>query len=85
VTAILSGAGALAQRIGGRAGRSLEALDERIAAEAVPSRIPFELVAEIGSHVCVTVHRGELETNRGEGWVDRRVIDHIPGARHASE
>jgi hypothetical protein len=85
VTAILSGAGALAHHLGGRFGRALEALDERLTAEGVPSRVPFDVVAEIGSHVRVTVRREELETNRGEAWVRRTIIDHIPGAGHASE
>ncbi|MGZ4677883.1 MAG: hypothetical protein ACXVJ7_09140 [Acidimicrobiia bacterium] len=85
VTAILSGAGALARRLGGRAGRALEALDERLAAEQVPSRVPFELVADIDSHVTVTVRREALETDRGEAWVRRRVVDHIPGAHRAAE
>jgi hypothetical protein len=85
VTAILSGAGALAHHLGGRFGRALEALDARLATESIPSRVPFGAVADIGSHVRVTVRRGELETNRGEAWVRRRIIDHIPGAGHASE
>ena len=85
VTAILSGAGALAHHLGGRFGRALEALDERLADEGVPSRVPFDVVDDIGSHVRVTVPRERLETNRGEAWVRRRIINHIPGAGHAAE
>ena len=85
VTAILSGAGALSHHLGGRLGRGIEALDERLTAEGVPSRVPFAVVADIGSHVRVTVPREQLETNRGEAWVRRRIIDHIPGAGHAVE
>jgi hypothetical protein len=85
VTAILSGPGALARRIGGRPGRALENLDARIAAESVPSRVPFELVEDIGSHVTVAASRDDLESNRAEAWVRRRIIDHLPGARRAAE
>jgi hypothetical protein len=85
VTAILSGAGALARHIGGRPGRALEALDERLTRERMPSRVPFELVDDIGSHVTVTARREDLETNRGEAWVRDRVVDHLPGAHRAAE
>ncbi len=85
VTTILSGAGALSRRLEGRLGRWVESIDERLAKESVPSRIGFELVTKIASHVTVTVSREELETNRGERWAREHVIAHIPGAGHAPE
>jgi hypothetical protein len=85
VTAILSGAGALSRRLEGRLGRWVESIDERLAKEGVPSRIGFELVTKVASHVTVTVARDELETNRGEQWVCDHVIKHVPGAGHAPE
>jgi sporulation protein YlmC with PRC-barrel domain len=85
VTAILSGAGALARRLEGRLGRWLESLDARLSAERVPSRVPFEMVTEVGSHVRVNVTRDELETNRGEQWARDTIVGHIPGAGHAPE
>lgn len=85
VTAVLSGAGALAARIGGRFGRGIESLERRIAEERTPSRIPFGYIRSIGSAIEVRVPRDELETNRAEAWARRTIIDHIPGARHAPE
>ena len=85
VTAILSGAGALAGRLQGRLGAWLESLDSRLSAETTPSRIPFELVTDLGSHVTVGVGRDDLETNRGERWACETIVNHIPGAGHAPE
>jgi hypothetical protein len=85
VTAILSGAGALANRLEGRLGRWLESLDRRLSAESVPSRIPFELVTKVDSHVTVRVGRDDLETNRGERWARDTIVSKIPGAGHAPE
>lgn len=85
VTTILSGAGALAGRLQGRLGRWLESIDARLSAERVPSRVPFELVTDVGSHVTVAVGRDDLETNRGERWACKTIVSHIPGAGHAPE
>jgi hypothetical protein len=85
VTAILSGAGALAGRLQGRLGRWLESVDARLSSENTPSRIPFELVTKLDSHVTVGVGRDDLETNRGERWACDTIVRHIPGAGHAPE
>ena len=85
VVDLLSGAGALAARIGGRLGRFIASVDGRIAEERTPARIPMAVVSEIGSHVTVTSSRSELETDRGERWVRNHVIDHIPGSGHAAD
>jgi hypothetical protein len=60
-------------------------VDERLASDRVPSRIGFELVSKIASHVTVTASRDDLETNRGERWTRERIVEHIPGAGHAPE
>jgi hypothetical protein len=85
VIAILSGAGALARRLEGRLGSWLESVDRRLAENGQPSRVPFEMVEKIGSHVNLTTSRDDLETNRGEHWARVHVIEHIPGASHAPE
>jgi hypothetical protein len=85
VTAILSGAGALSRRLQGRFGRWIESVDERLASDHVPSRIGFELVSTIASHVTVTASHEDLETGRGERWTSERIVGHIPGAGHAPE
>jgi hypothetical protein len=85
VTAILSGAGALAAQIGGRLGRAIEATEGRLADSPVPSRIPFAYVRSVGSRVTTRVPRSALPTNRAESWVRTRIIEHIPGAGHAPE
>jgi sporulation protein YlmC with PRC-barrel domain len=85
VVAILSGAGALAGRLEGRLGRWVESIDARLSAEGAPSRVPFELVTQVGSHVTVRVGRDDLETNRGERWARDTIVSKIPGAGHAPE
>jgi hypothetical protein len=85
VTAILSGAGALAGRLQGRLGHWLESIDARLSAQRVPSRVPFDIVTEIGSHLRVKVHRDDLETDRGEQWARDTIVSRIPGAGHAPE
>jgi sporulation protein YlmC with PRC-barrel domain len=85
VTAMLSGAGALARRLEGRLGAFVESVTARLTEHDRPARIPFEMVDKVGSHVHVTTSRDDLETNRGEAWARRAVIDHIPGAGHAPE
>jgi hypothetical protein len=85
VTALLSGAAALAGRHGGRLGRWLGSLQRRLAEDDTPSRITMDLVLSIDSAVHLSRDRTELPTNRAEQWVRTRVIDHIPGAGHAPE
>ncbi len=81
VVAILSGAGALAGRLEGRLGRWLESVDHRLSNERTPSRIPFELVTDVGSHVTVRIGHADLETNRGERWGARDDRQPHPGSR----
>jgi hypothetical protein len=85
VTAILSGAGALARQIGGDAGDWLAAVERRLGRGDEPSRIPFALVRSIESAVEVGGSREDLETNRGERWARDVIVAKIPGSGHATE
>jgi hypothetical protein len=86
-TAILSGPGALAYRFGARRlGRWLRRVGAEVAAtEGDPTRIPFNLVTEVGSHVGVALDAGEAGTGSAERWTREHVIEHIPGSGHAPE
>jgi hypothetical protein len=87
VTAILSGLGALASHIGGHAGRWLAAVERRLASEpaSTPSRIPYELVSDLGATVRLSADRDDLDSNRGERWTRDVIITSIPGAGHEAE
>jgi hypothetical protein len=87
VSAILTGPGALAHRLGGRLGLWLESVHKRLhpSENAGPARIPFDVVREVGNHVQLSVPRSELDISRFEDWVRDRIIGRIPGAsREAS-
>jgi len=87
VTAILAGPGALSRQIGGRFGKWLESVHERLhpAEQPGPPRIAFGVVRKIDNHVEVIVSREELEISRFEDWVRDRFINRIPGAQHEAE
>lgn len=87
VTAILSGPGALAGQLGGRLGRWLASVQQRLhhREDPGPARIAFGVVKRINEHVEVSVPRETLASNAGEAWARDVVIDKIPGARHAAE
>jgi sporulation protein YlmC with PRC-barrel domain len=85
VTAILSGAGALGPRLGGRFGRFLAAVNERLSDQPTPARVPFGVVNEIGNHVEVTLSRDDLASNRLEAWTRDHIVGRIPGASHEAE
>jgi len=55
VTALLSGAAALAERVEGRLGRWLESIESRLAESSTPSRIDFSLVASVDSTVLLVL------------------------------
>jgi hypothetical protein len=82
VSAILSGPGALARRIGGRLGDTIASLHERLQEAGVegPARISFGAVASIGSDVRLTVSRHELEIYRAERWARETIVAKIPGS-----
>jgi sporulation protein YlmC with PRC-barrel domain len=83
VSAILSGPGALAYRLGRhRLGRWLQRVNAFVFPhpEGDPARIPFSRVVDIGDHVTLAADGGELATASGERWARDHVISHIPGS-----
>lgn len=87
VSAILSGPGALATRLGAsRLGTWLRQVTPLVAGEeGDPVRIPFGLVTDIGDHISLALDAEETGTAGAERWVRRHVIAHIPGSRHDPE
>ena len=87
VTAILAGPGALSRQLGGRVGRWLESVHERLhpAEQTGPPRIASGVVRKIDNHVEVIVSREQLDISRFEDWVRDRFIKRIPGAEHEAE
>lgn len=85
VAYLLTGQGALGQRIGGRVGRLLVALADRFTEGAsTPLRIPVDQVARIDSAVRLRARADELPRPPVETWLRRHLIDRIPGADRAS-
>ncbi|MEY2420704.1 MAG: hypothetical protein QOI95_771 [Acidimicrobiaceae bacterium] len=86
VTALLSGPGVLAERLGGRLGRGWAEFHRRIhPGTAGLGAIPVAQVREIGSAIRLAVARDQLPSDRMEDWFRRHVIAKIPGAGHAPE
>jgi hypothetical protein len=88
VTAVLSGPGALAPRLGGRLGAAWAAVFARLHPDAEPSpaRISFGVVKPLlGPQVRLSIPRHHLDGNRLEHWTRTRLIDRIPGAGHEPE
>jgi sporulation protein YlmC with PRC-barrel domain len=82
VTAILTGRGALADRLGGRLGRFAAAVSRRLVVgeRERPGRVPVARVADIGNHVAVALDAEGLPTYPVEVAVRRGIIEHIPGS-----
>jgi sporulation protein YlmC with PRC-barrel domain len=82
LSAILAGPGALARRIGGRLGNAVASIHERLQEGDIegPARIPFGVVASIGSDVRITVSRKDLEIYRFERWARDTIVARIPGS-----
>jgi hypothetical protein len=86
VTAILSGPGALAYRFGNRRlGRGLRGAHGALTGRSDPTRIPFNVVTDIGSHVAVALDEDEVGIATLENWVCEHVVSRIPGSGHAPE
>jgi hypothetical protein len=87
VLAILSGPGALAGRVGGRAGAWIGALHRRLHQDhdPGPARVPIEHVTRIADTVELNAARHDLASDASERWARDIVISKIPGARHAPE
>jgi hypothetical protein len=83
VTAILSGAGALSYRLGHRRfGMWLRRMHGAACArdDEDPTRVPFNVVGNIGSEIDVGLDASEMGVESAERWVREHVIDHIPGS-----
>jgi sporulation protein YlmC with PRC-barrel domain len=81
VTALVSGRGALARRLGGRMGRAAAALSRRLdPQQGEPGRIPLGDVSDIGNHVTVARDADELTVYTAERAVRDGIIGRIPGA-----
>lgn len=85
VTALLTGRGALADRLGGRLGRFAAVVSRRLAVAPGdrPGRIPITLVTEVGNHVAVALDAGEVPNQVVEAAVRDGIVGHIPGAKDA--
>ena len=87
VSAILSGPGALAARIGGRLGRWIESAHARLQRREAegPSRISFGVVKRVRADLELSLPAEDLPTHRAESWTSRHVVARIPGADRATE
>ena len=87
VSAILSGPGALANRLArttvGGWMRWVHAVVSP--GEGDPARIAFNSVQDIGHHISVAADRDDMGTGSAERWFRDHIIDHIPGSAHAAE
>ena len=89
VTAILSGPGTLAPRLGatrfGRWRRRSQQLWAEEEGRSDPTRIPFGRVRAIGSHITLAADAAELASWATERWVRDHVVDRLPGSAHVAE
>jgi hypothetical protein len=86
--AILSGPGALAYRLGRRRlGRWLRRVHSVVAVGDLddPTRIPFNVVTDLGSDIKLGMDVDETGSYSGERWTRDHVIGRIPGSGHATE
>ena len=89
VTAILSGPGILAPRLGAarfggwrRRSQQLWAAEE---GRPDPTRIPFARVRGIGSHLTLAADAAELASSDTERWVRDHVVGRLPGSAHVAQ
>ena len=89
VVAIVSGPGALAERIGGRLGHAWSALHRRLRPGgepgATPRLISFSDVKKLSSQIDLAVRAEELDSHASERWLRDHVIAKIPGAGRAPQ
>ncbi|MCU1388666.1 MAG: hypothetical protein JWL72_2004 [Ilumatobacteraceae bacterium] len=86
VTALLTGPGILAYRLGARRlGRWTQRANRRLHDDDAPgaltdrTRIPIELAQQIGPSISVAVGADDLASHDAERWALAHIIDHIPG------
>lgn len=89
VEAVLTGAEALGQRLGGVVGTWMAALSARLrpcCAPAGPARVDAALVAEVQPLVQLSVPLRDLPHVAGlERWLAHQVVEPMPGAGDARE
>ncbi len=89
VEAILTGAQALGERLGGILGGWMAATAARLRTRSAPSgptRIDPSLVVELEPFVRLSVRFHDLPHVAGlERWLATNLIERLPGAGHASE
>ncbi|MFU8875971.1 hypothetical protein [Micromonospora sp. SL4-19] len=87
VDCLLTGPGALGERIGGRIGRILVAVADLFTDNPPqpPLRIPLDQIAQVDSAVRLRCPAADLPPSPVETWLRRHLIDRIPGAHRASE
>jgi hypothetical protein len=82
LAALVTGRGALAQRLGGRVGRVTAALSRRLIPEhGDPGRIWVGQVSAIGNHIDVAADADQLATHAVEHALRSAIIARIPGSR----
>ena len=79
LTAILSGPGALAPRLG-RLADLVASWRLRLEGRAEPGRVPFGSVTRVRPDVRLAITREELDSMVSERWATR-IVRRIPGAR----
>ena len=83
VSALLSGPGTLAYRLGWRRlGDWVRRTHAQADDGAASPVIPISRVADIGNHVTVSLRHDEMGTFASERWMRDHVIGRIPGSRH---
>jgi hypothetical protein len=81
VEAIHSGPGAIAQEVGGKAGRWLADAYRRLREDqGEPATLSFGVVAAIGPDVTLSIDRDDLDVMTFERWTRDHLISKIPGA-----
>jgi sporulation protein YlmC with PRC-barrel domain len=82
VTGLLTGRGALADRLGGRLGRFAAVVSRRLAVAPGdrPGRVPITAVADVGNHVTVALDADEVPNHVVEDAVRDGIIRHLPGS-----
>ncbi len=82
VDALLVGPEALADRLGGPAGKLLHRIGRGFRARA-PQRIPLTAIRRIEPAIVVTTAVARATDSPSEDWLRRRIIGRIPGAGRA--
>jgi sporulation protein YlmC with PRC-barrel domain len=85
VEALLVGPQAVAGRLGGRLGEWLAFWTRVLQGGTEPTRIPVDLLTDLGSHITVARSRTELGAHRNEDRAREYLIGRIPGGRREGE